>query len=109
MIDEMKFMIDEFLTKLPRAADEKWKDGVWDLEPFKRNGITLVFFAPRGIDYQTFHDKDEFYFIARGSGELVTGADRTECSTGDALFVEALKEHHFENFSDDFAAWAVFF
>lgn len=105
----MKFTLDELSRKLSLMADDKWKDGVWDVEPFSKNGLTLVFFAPRGIDYQTHHDKDEFYFIARGSGELVLSGERITCSAGDALFVEAFREHHFENFTDDFAAWAVFF
>lgn len=105
----MKFSIDKFLSQLPKPGNEKWKDGVWDVKPFTKNGITLVFFAPRGTDYQTFHEKDEFYFIVRGSGELVLGDERLSCATGDALFVEAFREHHFENFSEDFAAWAVFF
>ena len=104
-----KFTIDEFLSKLPLPADEKWKDGTWDLEPFEKDGVTLVFFAPRGVDNQTHHDKHEFYFIVRGGGELVIGDERQTCAAGDAFFVEAFREHHFENFSDDFATWAVFF
>lgn len=105
----MKFTIDEFLEKLPLPANEKWKDGVFDIEPFKKGNVTLVFFAPRGTDYQTFHDEDEFYFIARGSGELVIENKKFECKTGDAFFVLAKKEHHFENFTKDFATWAIFF
>jgi mannose-6-phosphate isomerase-like protein (cupin superfamily) len=105
----MKFTAGELFAKLPLPPDDKWKDGVWDVETFSKNGITLVFFAPRGVDYQTFHDKDEFYFIIRGSGELVTGVSRLSFESGDVLFVEANKEHHFENFTDDFATWAVFF
>ena len=49
----MKFTVDEFLAKLPLPANDKWKDGIWDVEPFTKNGVTLVFFAPRGVDYQT--------------------------------------------------------
>lgn len=105
----MKFTIDEFLEKLPLPADDKWRDGVFDVEPFKKENVTLVFFAPRGTDYQTFHDEDEFYFIARGTGELVIENERFNCAAGDAFFVPAKKEHHFENFSEDFATWAIFF
>jgi mannose-6-phosphate isomerase-like protein (cupin superfamily) len=105
----MKFTLEEFLAKLPLPANEKWKDGVWDVEPFNKSGVTLVFFAPRGIDHQTSHDKDEFYFVVRGSGELVLGDGRIPCKSGDVLFVEAFREHHFESFTDDFATWAVFF
>lgn len=105
----MKFTVDEFLAKLPLPADAKWKEGVWDLEPFKKNGVSFVFFAPRGADHQTFHDDDEFYFIARGSGELIIDGAVNSFEAGDAFFVAANVPHHFESFSDDFATWAVFF
>lgn len=105
----MKFTIDEFVAKLPLPPNQKWKAGVWDIEPFEDKGVKLVFFAPRGTDYQTFHEEDEFYFIARGCGELVIENERFSCEAGDAYFVPALKPHHFENFTDDFATWAILF
>lgn len=105
----MRFTIDEFLEKLPLPPNEKWKDGVFDLETFRKGNVQLIFFAPRGNDHQTFHDADEFYFIARGSGELVIENERFGCETGDAFFVPARKKHRFENFTEDFATWAIFF
>jgi mannose-6-phosphate isomerase-like protein (cupin superfamily) len=105
----MKFTVDEFLADLPLPANEKWKEGVWDVEPFKKGNVTLVFFAPRGTDYQTFHDEDEFYFIARGRAELIVEDESFPCDAGDCFFVSALKKHHFKNISDDFATWAIFF
>ena len=105
----MKFTVDEFLVKLPITASEKRKQGVWDFEPFKKAGVSLVFFAPRGVDYQTFHDEDEFYFTVRGTGDLIIGDERHSFEAGDAFFVAATVPHHFENFTDDFATWAIFF
>ena len=105
----MKFTVDKFLSKLPLPATEKWKDGIWDLEPFEKNGVKLVFFAPKGTDYQTLHEEDEFYFIARGEGKLVIGEETFEFVAGDAFFVAARVPHHFEEFSEDFATWALFF
>ena len=105
----MKFTLDEFLEKLPLPANEKWKDGTFDIESFKKGSVQLIFFAPRGTDYQNFHDEDEFYFIARGSGELVIENEKFECETGDAFFVPARKKHRFENFTEDFSTWAIFF
>lgn len=105
----MKFTIQEFLKKLPLPASEKWREGVWDIEPFEKDGVSLVFFAPRGIDHQTFHDQDEFYFIMRGRGELIIDRERFTCEAGDAFFVPARVDHHFENFTVDFATWAIFF
>ncbi len=105
----MKFTIDEFLAELPKPANEKWIDGVWDVEPFEKKGVRLVFFAPRGVDRQTFHDEEEYYFIARGSGDILIGGERFKFAAGDAFYVPASIDHRFENFSDDFATWAVFF
>jgi mannose-6-phosphate isomerase-like protein (cupin superfamily) len=105
----MKFTIDQFLSGLPLPPNDKWKEGVWDVEPFEKNGVKLVFFAPRGTDYQTQHEEDEFYFIARGSGKLVIDGDVFDCTAGDSFFVEAGVPHHFEDFTDDFATWAIFF
>lgn len=105
----MKFTADDFLAKLPFPANEKWTEGVWDVEPFKKGNVSLVFFAPRGTDHQTFHDEDEFYFIVRGTGDLIIGEERHSFVISDTFFVAAGVPHHFENFSDDFATWAVFF
>ncbi len=104
----MKFTIEEFLAKLPLSATEKWTDGVWDVEPLQRNGVKLVFFAPRLVDYQTFHDEDEFYFIARGSGRIVIDNETFDFRSGDVFFVRATVPHHFEEFTEDFATWAMF-
>ena len=105
----MKFSIEEFLSKLPLPATDKWKEGVWDIEPLKKGNVSLVFFAPRGKDYQTSHEEDEFYFIVRGKGELIIDNERFTCEVGDVFFVEKRIAHHFENFTDDFATWAIFF
>ena len=105
----MKFTVDEFLSRLPEPANEKWKNGVFDVEPFKKGNVRLVFFAPRGDDFQTFHQEDEFYFIVRGNGELIIEQETFSCQTGDVFFVPAQARHHFENFSGDFATWAIFF
>lgn len=105
----MKFTIEEMLARLPLAANEKWKQGVWDTEALRLGSFSFVFFAPRGTDYQTSHDENEIYIVVRGAGELVMDGERIECKSGDALFVPANIEHHFENFSDDFATWAAFF
>lgn len=105
----MKLTPEEMLKRLPLPANDKWTEGVWDLESFKKDSVSLVFFAPRGTDHQTCHDEDEFYFIVRGEGQLVINDERFDCRIGDAFFVPAREPHHFENFTDDFATWAVFF
>jgi mannose-6-phosphate isomerase-like protein (cupin superfamily) len=66
-------------------------------------------YKPEKIDPQTPHARDELYVIASGSGKFFC-ADETQCiATGDVLFVAAGVEHRFENFTDDFSAWVIFF
>ena len=74
-----------------------------------RHGVETEFYAPRGVDPQTPHDRDELYVIAAGSGLFVAGGERRQFAAGDLIFVPARVEHRFEQFSDDFAAWVVFF
>jgi mannose-6-phosphate isomerase-like protein (cupin superfamily) len=105
----MKFKIDEIIAKLPLPATEKWKKGVWDIETYRKNGVSKILFTPKVKDYQTFHEEDEFYFIVRGKGELIIDNERFTCEIGDSFFIQAKVSHHFENFTDDFATWAVFF
>lgn len=104
----MKFSYAEFLKQLPKPTNEKWREGVWDAEAFQHGTMLLEVFAPRNRDYQTPHEQDELYFVARGHGEFVVEGDRFGFEAGDALFVPAGKSHRFENFSDDFVTWVVF-
>ena len=105
----MKFTVEEFLKKLPLPANEKWKEGVWFTGAFSKGDFELEFFAPRGTDYQMPHERDEFYIVVRGNADLFIKDEKFACSVGDALFVSAKTPHHFENMSDDFGAWVIFF
>lgn len=67
------------------------------------------FYAPRGRDDQQPHDQDEVYVIASGEGWFVNGDDRHRFAPGDVLFVPAGRTHRFEDYSDDFATWVVFY
>ncbi len=105
----MKFSPEEFRARLPLPANEKWTDGVWFTNAFTKGYFELEFFAPSGRDFQTPHEKDEFYIIVSGSADLLKEGEVVDCQTGDAIFVAAGEEHHFENMTDDFAAWVIFF
>ncbi len=104
----MKFSYQDFLNQMPTPATEKWREGVWDIEAFKHGTMLLEVFAPKHRDYQTPHTQDELYFVLRGHGEFVLENERMNFQAGDALFVPAGKIHRFENFSDDFVTWVVF-
>lgn len=104
----MKFTLTPLLNRLPLPANEKWREGVWHIKALKHGTMLLEVFAPRHRDYQTPHTQDELYFVMQGRGEFLLEDERIPFETGDALFVPAGKMHHFENFSDDFVTWVVF-
>ncbi len=75
----------------------------------ERGSLELGFYRPKGSDSQKPHDQDEIYVIQSGSGFFVHGDRREPFEPGEALFVPAGDTHRFEDFSDDFAAWVVFY
>lgn len=75
----------------------------------EHGSMTLRFYAPRGTDPQTPHDQDELYIVTKGSGTFFMNGDREAFGPGDVLFAPAAAEHRFEDFSDDFETWVVFY
>ena len=75
----------------------------------EHGSMTLRFYAPRGSDPQVPHDQDELYIVARGTGTFVCDDKRTAFGPGDVLFAAAGAVHRFEDFTDDFETWVVFY
>ena len=71
--------------------------------------MTVRHYAPATVDTQTPHDQDEVYVVIAGKGWFVRGHERTCFGPGDALFAPAGVVHRFEDFSDDFATWVIFY
>lgn len=71
--------------------------------------MSLRHYAPNGHDPQTPHDQDELYVVISGTGEYVMNGERVPFEPHDVLFAPAGAEHRFENFSDDFATWVIFY
>lgn len=71
--------------------------------------MELGYYKPQGIDPQQPHSRDEIYIVQSGTGYFVCGDDRKRFEPGEALFVPAGVVHRFEEFSEDFAAWVVFY
>lgn len=104
----MKISFAEYLAKLPLPANAKWPQGVWDIEAWIQGDLSLELFAPKNHDYQSPHSQDELYVIVRGSGAFELEDQHVEFAPGDILIVPAGKLHRFSKFSDDFAAWVLF-
>ena len=79
------------------------------VELFRHGTLLVKLYAPRGRDPQTPHARDEIYVIARGTGRFWNGETRTPFQPGDWLFAAAGQPHRFEDFTDDFAAWVMYY
>jgi mannose-6-phosphate isomerase-like protein (cupin superfamily) len=87
------------LPWLPGRSAEVFVDG--DLE---------VRFTPRpsnGLLHT--HERNELYIVASGSGHFCVGDKVTKIGSGDLLFAAAHVAHGFENFTDDFSVWIIFY
>ncbi|MFN3747262.1 MAG: cupin domain-containing protein [Sphingorhabdus sp.] len=95
-----KSAIEAILATLP--ADQQFH------YPIRHGTMRVGLYAPKGTDDQSPHDQDEIYIIASGNGWFVKGGDRIAFAPNDVLFVEAGIAHRFEDFSDDFSTWVIF-
>jgi len=84
--------------------------GVKPFEKVMESGtMSVEIYRPVKTDLQTPHKQDELYVVISGSGEFLNDGKRTGFNPGDVLFVPAGIEHRFENFTDDFATWVIFY
>lgn len=97
------FGLAEALARLPTAEGKRFAT------VFERGQLLVEIYAPRGHDPQQPHARDEAYVVVRGSGEFVNGDRRDAFGPGDFLFAPAGLAHRFENFTDDLAAWVIFY
>jgi mannose-6-phosphate isomerase-like protein (cupin superfamily) len=84
-------------------------DGALFKELFRHGTLTVEVYKPIGVDHQPVHDRDEVYVVIAGRGTFLCGDLRRPFGPGDLLFVAAGRTHRFENFSDDFSTWVLFY
>jgi hypothetical protein len=105
----MKVSLHQALERLPGEPSDAYPAGAPFVVMMAGGSMSVEVFAPRDQDRQQPHVQDELYFIQRGTAHLLIGAQRFDCACGDAFFVAAGVEHRFEDISDDFVTWVVFY
>ncbi len=75
----------------------------------RHGSMSLRYYAPHAQDLQQPHDQDEIYIVINGNGTFVNNDDRVPFGPGDVLFSGANQVHRFEDFTDDFETWVVFY
>jgi mannose-6-phosphate isomerase-like protein (cupin superfamily) len=96
-------VFEEWLGRLPTQEGKRF------VVAHEHGTLAVELYAPRGVDAQASHRRDEVYVVVRGGGWFVNGPTRHRFGPGDLLFVPAGVEHRFEEFSDDLAVWVVFY
>jgi mannose-6-phosphate isomerase-like protein (cupin superfamily) len=99
----------ERITLAEAAAMLPAPDGKRSTAVFEHGTLQIKLYAPRGVDPQQPHTRDEAYVVARGAGWFVNGVHRHPFAPHDVLFVKAGAVHRFEDFSDDFLVWVFFY
>jgi mannose-6-phosphate isomerase-like protein (cupin superfamily) len=95
--------ISEALSRLPGPQGERY------VALFEHCSLVIEVYSPLGVDTQKPHTRDEVYVIIKGSGEFVSGGERRTFGPNDLLFASAGVEHRFENFTEDFVVWVMFY
>jgi mannose-6-phosphate isomerase-like protein (cupin superfamily) len=76
---------------------------------FEHGSLAVEIYAPRGVDPQQPHTRDEIYFVVSGLGDYVCGESRRQFGPTDILFAAAGVVHRFENFTDTLVLWVLFY
>lgn len=84
-------------------------EGLRSATLFEHGSLQVKIYAPREHDPQRPHPRDEIYVVAQGSGVYFDGATRRKFRAGDLIFAAAGSEHRFDEFSEDFAVWVMFY
>lgn len=104
----MKGSTRDLLALLPGPVTDKWPSGERFVSALSHGSMSVELYAPIDNDPQSPHDKDELYFTISGSGVFRIGSERHRFGPSTCFFVPARVDHRFEEFSDDFTTWVVF-
>jgi mannose-6-phosphate isomerase-like protein (cupin superfamily) len=109
-LDETHPEAERWWATVEEASARPIPEGHRSVEVMSHGTMQLKYYAPRGTDQQTPHTRDELYVVARGSGTFIINGDcHHPFSSGEVLFVPAGVEHRFEDFTDDFGTWVIFY
>ena len=101
--DKTHLSIADALQRLEEAVSGR------SITLFEHGSLQVKMYVPRGHDPQQPHTRDEIYVVARGSGVFFDGETSQPFQPGDLLFAPAGSVHRFEDFTDDFAVWVMFY
>ena len=101
--EKRRVSVEEALARLPGPGGER-------VATVLEHGTLVVeIYAPRGVDPQQPHTRDELYVVVTGTGDFFNDGRRHPFAPGDVLFAPAGAVHRFENFTEDLTVWVIFY
>lgn len=95
--------VEELTAQLPTPEGKPFILGM------AHGTMSVELYKPDKVDLQTPHKQDELYVIVQGSGTFFLDGKRFLFKKQDVIFVPAGIEHRFEDFTDDFMTWVIFY
>ena len=109
----MKADFLQHLQSLPQPPDGDYPQGTPFVKALAHGSLRVELFAPAAAgldrDIQQPHAQDELYVVQFGTSGFWRDGHAERVRAGDILFVPAGVPHRFEDFSDDFVTWVVFY
>jgi mannose-6-phosphate isomerase-like protein (cupin superfamily) len=99
----LRIGLDQALARLPGP------DGKRFASILESGDLEVEIYAPRGVDPQMPHRRDELYVVVSGTGFFRSGDVRERFGPGDLLLAPAGAVHRFEEFTDDLVVWVMFY
>src|SRR5262245_42279367 len=90
-------------------TNAKIKEGKRFASLAERGTLRLLCSFPLRPNEQTPHEQDELYVVVQGQGVLFHDGRREPFTAGDAMFIAAGVDHHFEDFINDLSVWVSFY
>lgn len=100
---DFRLSVEEAQQKLEEQSAQRF------ITLLQHGTMSAEWYAPDKVDLQKPHEQDELYVVASGSGIFYNNGNRQAFKTGDMLFVPAGVEHRFEEFTEDFRTWVIFY
>lgn len=109
----MKADFLQHIQSLPQPPGGDYPLGTPFVKALAHGSMRVELFAPASagleLDIQQPHTQDELYVVQHGQSAFWLDGERVRVQTGDVLFVPAGAAHRFEDFSDDFLTWVIFY
>jgi mannose-6-phosphate isomerase-like protein (cupin superfamily) len=102
-LNHFRLTLSDMLRRLQPAAGTTFATG------FTNGTMSIELYQPHLNDHQQPHRQDEVYVIVSGRGIFNRDGERVPFAPHDVLFVPAGMAHRFEEFSEDFVTWVIFY